>query len=700
MDITARLAPPMPPREAASAAEPAAVPSRRPVASRVPGALPPLSPPARWVFIVLASLFVLAVAFRLNGSSCGMYRNQHWHDIRTADSPSGLLLSAPKLNRADEWQVWTPAILSQARQQPVAFPTTNPALGPGHTPLLMSLPVRHYTTILRPQFWGYFFLPLDAAFSWHWQCKVFGLFAGMFLLFWTLTDGRLGPSLFGAAMVEFSPFVQWWFSSPSMLPEMLASWAVAVVAAMSLLGPQRPPWRLCSLAALFVGGTNFFLCCYVGFEMPLLFLGVFLLAGYACQQRLRPWPGVGWLAGAACLIAAWLTPWFLACLPELRTVAHTVYPGQRVCTGGHLSLLWYFSAFYDFALTDFNCPPALGNVCEAANFYPLWLLPVGLGAWSCCRVLRRRPRILPAWLAARGVPVAAGAYLAGMTLFCFVPFPRWFCDLTLLTHSQEARCTVGIGLAGMCLLVLSLCRRHHRPFSIVTAVAAGAWALAVLSFLLWERSSLGSLQSPARLLGAWAIAAGFGAAYLFAPASWFQGVTASVFCLTMATVNPLCAGLPELLASPALARVQRWIAADPAAAWVTYDSLFGSELIRACGAHIITGERTIPDFSILRALDPAGRDDSSYNRYSSLIFSPDNTRPEPVVELYNMVYCKVRITPAQMAGRFPAVRFVAVPHPLPLLEAVGFRLIDSIPADRLWLYHKGPLAASAPAPTP
>ena len=655
--------------------------------------MPPLSRPARWVFAALALLFVLAVAFRLNGSSCGMYRNGRWHDIRTADSPSGLLLGTPKLNRADEWQVWTPTILSQARQQPVAFPTTNPALGPGKTPLLMSLPVRYYTTILRPQLWGYFFLPLDAAFSWHWQAKVFGLFAGVFLLFWTLTDGRLGPSLFGAAMVEFSPFVQWWFSSPSMLPEMLACWAMAVAAAMSLLGPQRLPGRLCSVAALFASGTNFFLCCYVGFEMPLLFLGFFLLAGYAWQKRLRCLPGIWWLAGAACLIAAWLTPWFVDCLPELRTVAHTVYPGQRVCTGGSLPFLWYFSGLYDFALTDSNCPPRLGNVCEAANFYPLWLLPLGLGTWACYRVLRRRPGVLPAWLAARGLTVAAGTYLAGMTLFCFVPFPRWFCDLTLLTHSQEARCTVGVGLAGTVILVLSPGRRR-RGFSGASMAVAGMWALAVLSFLLWERASLGSLQTPARLLGAWGIAIGFGAAYLFAPSSWFQGVTAGAFCLTMATVNPLCVGLPEMLASPTLARVQQWIGADPQAEWAAYDSLFGSELLRSCGAHVITGAHTIPDFSVLRALDPTGRDDPSYNRYSHLVFTPENAGPEPAVELYNMVYCKVRITPAQVAARFPEVRFVAVPHPMPALESAGFRLVDSAPADRLWLYHRGSLAAT------
>ena len=694
MEITARVGQPMIPAEAASMNARAVTRVRQPLPPRAPESLSPPSPPPRFVFLALALLFLVAVALKLNGSSAAIYRNTHWNDIRVADGPSGLLLSTPKAMRADEWQVWTPAILSQAEQRPVAFPVTNPALGPGKTPLLMSLPVRYYTTLLRPQLWGYFFLPLDSAFSWNWQCKVFGLFAGMFLLFWALTDGRLGASLFGAAMVEFSPFVQWWFSSPSMLPEMLASWAVAIVAAMSLLGPQRLPGRLLSVSALFVSGTNFFLCCYVGFEMPLLYLSLFLLAGYAWQKQLRVLPGAAWLAGAACLVAAWLIPWLLDCLPNLRIVSHTVYPGQRVCTGGKLSLLWYFSAFYDFALKETDCPVALGNVCEAANWYPLWLLPIGLGSWSFYRVLRRRPGVWRAWLAARGMSVAAGAYLAGMTAFCFVPVPRWFCDATLLTHSQEARCTVAVGMAGMFILVLSLGQRRRHPFSTAAIVAAFVWALAVLSLLLWNRAQLGALQTPSRLLATWAIAVGLGSAYLFAPAIWFESITAGAFCVGMATVNPLCAGLPELFASPTLAHVRQVIRTDPQAEWATYDSLFGSEILRACGANVITGVHTIPAASVLRALDPSGRDNEAYNRYSHLIFVPQNPAPEPTVELHSMVFCRVCISPAQLVARFPDVRFVAAPHAMPEMAAVGFRLVGSAPADRLWLYHKAGAAAA------
>ena len=119
--------------------------------------LPALTRGAQRVLWSLSALFLLSVALRLNGSSVGCLRGatSRWQDLQLADAPSGLLLSTPKMIRSDEWLIWTPAILAQAREAP-SFPTTNLSLGPGKTPLLMSIPAWHYTMLLRPQLWGYF----------------------------------------------------------------------------------------------------------------------------------------------------------------------------------------------------------------------------------------------------------------------------------------------------------------------------------------------------------------------------------------------------------------------------------------------------------------------------------------------------------------------------------------------------------------
>ena len=116
--------------------------------------------------------------------------------------PRGLIFSAPKRIRVDEWAIWTPAMLSQARQVP-AFPIENPNLGAGRAPLLMSVPVAYYTTVFRPQLWGFFLFDFERGFSFYWCCKVFGLLLATG--WWLRTIGLRSQALiiFGAIWIFF-----------------------------------------------------------------------------------------------------------------------------------------------------------------------------------------------------------------------------------------------------------------------------------------------------------------------------------------------------------------------------------------------------------------------------------------------------------------------------------------------------------------
>ena len=160
---------------------------------------------------------------KLNGSSIGMWRTL----LLEPGIPRGLLFSSPKQIRVDEWCIWTPAMLSQARQKP-PFPVENSNLGSGRAPLLMNVPVAYYTTFFRPQLWGFFLFDFERGFSFYWCSKVFGL---LLAVGWWLRQMGLHSRaliIFGVVWVFFSSYMQWWFSSPAMLPEMVASWAVCL----------------------------------------------------------------------------------------------------------------------------------------------------------------------------------------------------------------------------------------------------------------------------------------------------------------------------------------------------------------------------------------------------------------------------------------------------------------------------------------
>jgi hypothetical protein len=240
-------------------------------------------------------LFVLLVTFRMNGSSSTFW----YYDLHELEEAKGALIGSPKPTRSDEWMVWTPALLAQLHHRP-AMPVENPSLGAGTSSLLMSLPVRHYTMLFRPQFWGFFFLDSERGFSWFWNFKIFGLLGAFFLLFLVLTGGRVDLAVLGSAAISYSSFVQWWFSSPTMLPEMLTSWAVSLVCGWTLVQAVAVWKKIVASLVLIAAAINFVLCCYPPFEIPLLYLGAAMFAAFLWQRR-ESLGKEGWRCSGRCL---------------------------------------------------------------------------------------------------------------------------------------------------------------------------------------------------------------------------------------------------------------------------------------------------------------------------------------------------------------------------------------------------------------
>lgn len=655
--------------------------------------LPRLTTPAKRLLLIAGLLFAVSTSLRLNGSSSSYWSDVVWNDVRISDSPRGVLLSKPKGVRTDEWLMFTPAILSQARSQP-PFSTSNSSYGPGKVPLIMSLPAQHYTMLFRPALWGYFLFPFEFAFAWYWNIKIFGLFVGMFLLFWTLTDGRFGLSLAGAAMVQFSSFVQWWFSSPTMLPEMLTAFALGVIASLALFTPQHPVRRGLWMLVLVVSLMNFVLCCYPPFQIPLIYLALCLTVGFVWQKALPIRPG--WVLMSLLIAGLLILPWFIDCRDTLAIVAQTVYPGHRESFGGRLSIAHLFSGLFTFGIDEANSPAAIGNICEASNFYPIWWLPIGLGAAGFARfIFRQGPyrgelldhRRIFGWLSERGMKVMLAAYIAVFTWYALAPLPKWFCRLTLLSRSTEQRNFLGLGLAGMFLIVLCVgSRKISHSFRSERIFTLLGWCAAVLVVLIVSRGRLPSFLIPWRLAAFGATAVVLGTAYLVAPPKLFAiGFAALLFCKT-ALVNPVCVGLPVMLQSPGLNRICALVHSDPSAQWAAYNS-DGSELIKACGGKVIDGIRIVPDLPMLSKLDPEGKWVAQYNRYLLMTFEPQDTSLPPEIVLQKDRFCYVKIHPGRAAELFPALKYVMASNQFPDPERAQLKLLESFPQLRIWIYQ-------------
>lgn len=550
---------------------------------------------AIWVYAGSLALFLIFSAACFNGSSIGIL----WRNYKVG-APSHILAGAPQGIRADEIYYETPAILNQYfRAQ--RFEAKETALGPRNSALLGSTPVRHISTLFRPQYWPFFALPSgDFAFSAWWQAKWLIFVTGIFTLLLLFT-GSSSVALIGALWMLFSEFTQWCWSWPSMLPEMAGLFCFTLVFGFYLLVGRRPAALLASAILCAACAINFALCAYVPHLIPYAWAAVFIGAAWciANASRIGDPAARGWRIGAALLAVAIAGAMMGVCYADLRdaiaAIAATKYPGHRSLAGGEYWPTTMLSHFFAASETAARFPPQYTNICEASGF--LWLAPATLLAWSAMRALSRERRILLA-----GLWAAALFLLAWM----FLPIPAWLGHYFLLDRVMGVRVLPAIGFlnAAIVMLVLSA-PDHKRRFSASTLWIIALLVMAICLFAANRRINGYFGLGEVLLAALWAgtlIALLLDARRLaFAAAAILPGV------LLFGAVNPLERGMATITESPLFELVHR----EPRlleGKWLVYGDGFPPAIFTAAGCDVYNGMRYIPDLDLLPALERHGVD--------------------------------------------------------------------------------------------
>ena len=162
------------------------------------------------------------------------------------------------------------------------------ALGRDYASLIGNIPVRHFTTIFRPQFWGFFLLPPAYGFSFYWQFKAMLLTTGVFsLLFLLSRSSRI--ALFGTLWYFWSANTQWTYSWPSLLPEMIGAFCLTICSVFYISTGRRSALLTASAFLCVICAINFALCAYIPHQIPLVWLGIFLSIWWMWAKRSTIW---------------------------------------------------------------------------------------------------------------------------------------------------------------------------------------------------------------------------------------------------------------------------------------------------------------------------------------------------------------------------------------------------------------------------
>jgi hypothetical protein len=563
------------------------------------------------VVLALTILLSLNVLLNLNGSSSAMWR--YYVDGRLPER--SLLLGTAKDVRSDEWMVQTPWMLSQASMQP-PFQTTNPNVGDGATGLLVNLPIRHWTTLFRPQFWGFFLLDFEHAFSWYWNLKWYVLVLGSFLFFRIISRGHLLATVAGTVLVFFAPYMQWWYSTGAALPEIVGLTFLGVWAFHFVRRAKRPLGVALGALTLLVVIENFIYCCYPRFQIPLLYFALLGAIWITFTNGARPIHRLlryGCLTAVMGLVAGCAFVWYGEVASTLRMTAQLEYPGRIFSVGGDFFWARFFLPFLQFGMTEFRSPVGLTNACNAAGF--ILLLP-----FIAILLAAQRNKVRDLLVLLMLCFIAAVAY------FMLVGVPRPLAKYSGWSFVYATRGILPVGIASITCFVRLLGWRPHwqmrRWLAFIGAVALGVGWWICLSAVNHDYGVFISgplLAATAAYLGVTAI--------LFASNMRFVAVILLLVPVVTANalVNPIGYGLPGFYQSDTLNWLRSFAGKDHAGRWLVIGrdsrSNYLSYFIKAAGGDVLGGIRCNPDMRVFSVLDPERKYFDVWNRFAVVTYN-------------------------------------------------------------------------------
>ena len=651
-------------------------------------------------------LFALLVACGIHGSSTGVTAGWWMPEKpytgylfglspQAARRSSGMdfagrqtfLMAQARPVRWDELLIFTPYALSQLAQRP-RFPVINTSIGNGQNMLVVPhTPVWHIVTLARPATWGYFFLGAQRGVAWFWWFEVFGCFTGLFLLLEVVFKGDWKLAALGALLFGSSSYVICWSQWPA---HVTCFAAIACLCAYHLCASNSRRTLLISAVLLGLSLPGFVMIMYPPWQVALAYFSLLLFAALFVRDKLHRAIKAHLRLRCVCLalavgLAGGLTLlWLAACLPDLKVMGDTIYPGRRVSTGGDYSFALLFKGFYNLFTNDQEFP-ALKNSSEAASFY--YLFPAVLLALPLVPSLRR---------GLDAVGWAMIVYIAGMLFFLLVGLPESVARITLISYIPSYRADLTIGLASIILtLQAGAILRQPRAAGAgrwrrrMALIAGAGFALFCVVHSLYFLRLTGNFPTPPLALF---LASYLGVAVYRLLAGRLCQFAVGIVVLQLATTvlfNPLSTNLDHLYHSELAAEITR-ISRQPGERpfWIAYGGIYPGVLVQVLGGRSLTGVQWPPQLDLWRALDPEGKNEAFYNRYAEVHFDYTPDDHEVSFSNPNEGTMGVKVSPTNPALKVLGARYVlAMGDAQQAMESSRLNLIYRSSFDNFSIYE-------------
>ncbi|GGC99169.1 DUF7657 domain-containing protein [Enterococcus wangshanyuanii] len=578
-------------------------------------------------FIIALVVFILMLVFKIHGSSLAMW-DQYVSDYAKDGNNESVILGEPRPIRSDEWMVQTPYSLSQTQ---TGLKNHNEVITVDGQDMVIGYnsPALNLATLAKPFTWGYVLLGKERGLSWYWGLKLIGLMLLSFEMGLILTKRNKYLALLTSVWIPFSAAIQWWFVSP--VGDLVFFTFGFLVGMYNYFYAHEKKWArlMCAvLAALCASG--FILVLYPALQVPFGYLILLFLLGFFFEFRKKVkldkfdglFIGLAVLMTGIIVGVSLVTSW-----DSLIRVMHTIYPGNRVSLGGDFAKKDLFNFLVNWKMSFKDV--VYENNSELSSFYHFFFVILFVSPWLFYKKIKEN--------------------LYGFLLFVFclfnivwmsLRFPTILAKITMYSYVPEERANLAFGFAAILLSIWfiqyvweqkRLVFKWQVPIIIINLV---------LYFFALYKGNLGLYLSRMDIIWTLLVAGLLIVLLLNQRKYLFSLVLLAAVLVGGTTVNPVSKGVSPVYDKQIAQKVMAIEKEDPGQLWA------GERMMHAflpmLGVHNFNGTAFTPNLDSWKPLDPMGKYEKIYNRYSHIYVEISTEKPQ--FELLHADAFKVRLS--------------------------------------------------------
>jgi hypothetical protein len=593
--------------------------------------------------IILVVIFILLVAFKINGSSIGIYHN-YLYGNNVKDN--NLVYGNPRGIRSDEWLVNTQMTLAQEENGYARF---NPNFNENKDmSLVIDAPYIDWSAVFKPQNFSFFVMPFEYAFSFKWWLLLLSLLLSAYYFTLKILPKKIILAIFVSLITGFSPFVFWWYQSSTV--ETLTFGFLLIMIGMSIVDKTElslfgnkvsKNWSIILKTTSFAYILSCFaLILYPPFQIPMIpIIGLFLL-GYTFNKK-RTYLKKNWriifipLISAAVFGVVVSGAFVLTRSDVVKTISSTVYPGKRVIkTGGYDVKKLLVTYLQPLLQIDSKGMHYGMNQSEASNFIltPLYFIIPFIALFTWLYVKQKNFDWVLFCLILCNLLFLADLFIPNIDIIARVTF------LYLVPHD---RLLIGMGMLTIVSLVyaVKVYINAKIKFNRRIVIAMATYLLLLFLSMIWaglatshEYPLFVSSRLLILLLTA-CVLIGI-SLILFKKFKLGLAIIAIFSIASVVTIHPLYRGLGPIYKSEIGETIRSLSPAS--ASWGAAESIMVENLPEVSGRSAVTGVAAYPDNAFWKKFSEM-KDDAIYNRYAHVILTSADANALTLIGADNFV---------------------------------------------------------------